>query len=121
MKLRRQVFSRRGPYIDVFYLQIDTGGYPREISTWWLGCPDKSQIIEYDRKQAMKGSNKDTDIVLLNSNSRERGSDEQWITVQYTNVAFGQRNSAINQHFLLNNILFGLPFSIVVMFLLGFS
>ena len=27
----------------MFYLQIDTS-YPRTISNWWLGCPDREQI-----------------------------------------------------------------------------
>ncbi|WAR28456.1 MMP14-like protein [Mya arenaria] len=33
---------------------VDAGGYPRDISTWWLGCPDKSQIVAYDRQKSMQ-------------------------------------------------------------------
>lgn len=82
---------------------IDTGGYPREISTWWLGCPDKSQIIEYDRQRSKGGANinKNTDVIVLGSNKGEdRDSDEQWITVQDTNknIALGHKNSSIKQH-----------------------
>ena len=69
----------------------------------------------------MRGSNKNTDVIILDShNSRERDTDEQWITVKDTNIALDQRNSAIKQH-CINNIIYELPIFVTFIILLGFS
>ncbi|XP_045201325.2 matrix metalloproteinase-24-like [Mercenaria mercenaria] len=66
-------------YNDLIF-NIDTGGYPRDTAPWWLGCPDKSQIIALDRQNAMQdkyGVKYDT----FSSDRHSRHNDEQWITV----------------------------------------
>jgi len=27
--------------------QVDGGGYPRSVATWWLGCPEQNRLDSY--------------------------------------------------------------------------
>ncbi|XP_052216303.1 matrix metalloproteinase-16-like isoform X2 [Dreissena polymorpha] len=69
---------------------VDNGGYPRDIATWWLGCPDKSQIQAFDRQKSMQANNNNKNKepgVTYSHNSESSDADEQWITVD-DDVAF---------------------------------
>ncbi|KAK3586496.1 hypothetical protein CHS0354_033519 [Potamilus streckersoni] len=58
---------------------VDTSGYPREIGPWWLGCPDKSQILEYDKERS--NVNKDVVVSFGSMTGEGRNTDTQWINV----------------------------------------
>lgn len=71
-------------YNDLTF-DIDAGNYPRDIATWWLGCPDNSQIVALDRQNSMQGNTESVknDGSTWNRNSRK--NDEQWITINEPN------------------------------------
>lgn len=31
----------------LYIIQVDGGGYPRSVATWWLGCPEESRLTAY--------------------------------------------------------------------------
>ncbi|XP_052784739.1 matrix metalloproteinase-2-like [Mya arenaria] len=92
---------------------VDAGGYPRDISTWWLGCPDKSQIVAYDRQKSMQANNRRHGLTY---NSESADSEEQWITVDSgVTLHSGARgdgdiqvdqdvHSGANNHFVCENV-----------------
>lgn len=60
--------------------QVDSS-YPRPTATWWLGCPDKQQIIQYDKDQAL--GNADMNMIPPD-NSETNNNSDQWLGVNDT-------------------------------------
>lgn len=60
-------------------------GYPRDIGNWWLGCPDKEQIQQFDSLLAAKGSYGDeneSDLTLQQTiHAEDSNPDEQFVVV----------------------------------------
>lgn len=84
-------------YNDLTF-NIDTGGYPRDIATWWLGCPDKSQITALDRQNSMQDSATDVGQNTVPENGKSGKSNHQWITIEEPSYKSGFfANSDINE------------------------
>ncbi|KAL4220622.1 peptidase M10A [Mactra antiquata] len=67
-------------YNDLTF-NVDSGGYPKDTSVWWLGCPSKSQVVAFDKhvRNSMQDSSYGVDGNIYNGNNG--GQDEQWITI----------------------------------------
>ncbi|WAR28440.1 MMP14-like protein, partial [Mya arenaria] len=112
-----QIFNVKGSseFCNIKNSLVDAGGYPRDISTWWLGCPDKSQIVAYDRQKSMQANNRRHGLTY---NSESADSEEQWITVDSgVTLHSGARgdgdiqvdqdvHSGANNHFVCENVVY---------------